>query len=69
MIIETRGKWQPFEVMSGETLEIGKTYNIKVDGNCEFSISKNIPTVGIRTNEISYTKDSEHILWIKTGEK
>ena len=67
LIIETKGKWQPFEAMTGQTLEVGKTYNIKVQGKCEFMISKDRPTFGIQTNEFPYTKDNVNRLWIKTG--
>lgn len=69
IIVETRGKWQLFEAMTGQTFEIGKTYNIKVNGNCQFAISKDKPTAGMGTNEITYTKDENNNLWIKTGEK
>lgn len=67
LIIETKGKWQPFEAMTGQELEVGKTYNIKVQGKCEFMISKDRPTFGIQTNEFPYTKDNVNRLWIKTG--
>lgn len=68
LIIETKGKWQPFEAMTGQQLEVGKTYNIKVAGKCEFMISKDRPTFGIQTNEFPYTKtDDDNRLWIKTG--
>lgn len=66
LIIETKGKWQPFEAMTGQELEVGKTYEIKVAGKCEFAISKDRPTAGLVANEIVYTKDSENRLWIKT---
>lgn len=68
LIIETKGKWQPFEAMTGQKLEVGKTYNIKIQGKCEFMISKDRPTFGIQTNEFPYTKDNVNKLWIKTGE-
>ena len=68
LIIETKGKWQPFEAMTGQTLEIGKTYEIKVAGKCEFAISKDRPTAGLSSNDIRYTKNSDAQLWIKTGE-
>lgn len=68
LIIETKGKFQPFEAMIGQTLEVGKTYNIKVEGKCEFMISKDRPTCGIQTNEFPYTKmGDDNRLWIKTG--
>ena len=67
LIIETRGEWQPFEAMTGQEFEVGKTYEIKVAGQCEFMISKDRPTAGISTKDIIYTKDNENRLWIKTG--
>ena len=67
LIIETKGKWQPFEAMTGQELEVGKTYNIKVQGKCEFMIFKDRPTFGIQTNEFPYTKDNVNRLWIKTN--
>lgn len=67
LIIETKGKWQPFEVMSGQKLEVGKTYDIKIDGVCEFAISADKPTAGIGANKITYTKDNTNRLWIRTG--
>ena len=67
LIIETKGKWQPFEAMTGKDFEIGKTYHIKVAGRCQFMISKDRPLFGFGANEIDYTKDTENKLWIKTG--
>lgn len=67
LVIETKGKWQSFEYMSNQTFEIGKTYKINVQGNCQFAISKDKPTNGLKTNEIEYTKDEVNTLWIKTG--
>lgn len=67
LVIETKGKWQPFEIMIKQEFEVGKTYNIKAEGKCEFAISKDRPKAGLSTNEIIYTKDNENILWIKTG--
>lgn len=67
LIIETKGKFQPFEAMVGQEFEVGKTYDIKIKGNCELAISKERPTSGMGSNEIIYTKDSENRLWIKTG--
>ena len=68
LVIETKGKWQPFEAMTQQTFEVGKTYKIKVDGNCQFMISKDRPTFGFGTNEITYTKDNDNTLWIKTAD-
>jgi hypothetical protein len=68
LIIETKGKWQPFEAMANTQFVEGQTYNIKVQGKCEFMISKDRPTFGIQTNEFPYTKtDDDNRLWIKTG--
>lgn len=67
LVIETKGKWQPFEAMTGQTHEVGKTYKIHVNGICEFAISKDRPTAGMRTNDMTYTKKSDTQLWIKTG--
>lgn len=69
MIVETRGEWRKFEKASGQTFEIGKTYNIVVDGNCEFAVSAEKPTAGINTNTINFTAVEGVYLWIKTGEK
>lgn len=67
LIIETKGKFQPFEAMTGQTHEVGHTYKIHVDGVCELAISKDRPLNGMRTNEMTYTKNSDTQLWIKTG--
>lgn len=67
LVIETKGKWQPFEAMVNQTHEVGHTYEINVQGVCEFAISKDRPTAGMRTNKIVYTKDDTNRLWIKTG--
>lgn len=69
LIIETKGKWQPFEAMTGQELEVGKTYHIHVAGVCEFGLSEGVPQAGIQTNDITYTKNDKIKLWIKTGEK
>ena len=67
LVIETKGKWQPFEAMTGQTHEVGHTYKITVQGICEFAISKDRPQAGMRTNDMTYTKDDNTQLWIKTG--
>lgn len=67
LIIETKGKWQPFEIMANKKLEVGKTYDINVAGQCQFMISKERPTFGFGANKITYTKDNENKLWIKTN--
>ena len=67
LIIETKGKWQPFEVMAKTDLEVGKTYHLNFGGICEIAVSKEKPTAGIKTASIDYTKDETNRLWIKTG--
>lgn len=67
LVIETKGKWQPFEAMVNQTHEVGHTYEINIQGLCEFAISKDRPMAGMRTNKIVYTKDDTNRLWIKTG--
>ena len=69
LIIDTKGKWQPFEAMVGQVFEVGKTYHIHVAGICEFGLSESVPLAGIQTNDINYTKNDKIKLWIKTGEK
>ena len=67
IIVETKGKWQPFEAMTQETLEVGKTYHIELGGVCEVAVSVDRPTNGIIASSIDYTKDDTNRLWIKTG--
>lgn len=69
MIIDTKGKWQPLEAMTGEQMEVGKTYKIHIDGVCEFGLSEDKPLAGIQTNDITYTKNDKIKLWIRTKEK
>ena len=66
IIIETKGKWVKFEEIANTSFEVGKVYNINVGGNCQFMISKHKPTYGLITDKITYTKDNENFLWIKT---
>lgn len=65
--ISTGGNWEPLENYLTEQLEVGKTYHIKVQGKCEFMIAKDKPTAGIATNEITFTKQNDVTIWIKTG--
>lgn len=67
-VISTNGLWKTLESVLGQELEMGKTYNIKLGGTCEIMISETQPTVGIKTNEITYKKQPGMNLWIKTGE-
>ena len=66
MIIETRGKWRKFDTITQTTFEVGKTYKIQVQGQCEFAVSAERPTAGMQTNEIVYTKEEGTDLWILT---
>lgn len=65
--IYTKGKWVELESITEKEMEIGKTYHIAVKGHCEFMVSAEQPTVGIKTNEITFTKQDGLKLWIKTG--
>ena len=67
-VISTNGLWKTLESVLGQELEVGKTYHIKLGGVCEITISDKQPTVGIKTNEITYKKEPGMNLWIKTGE-
>ncbi len=66
VIIRTSGLWKNFEEETGQKFKNGKTYLIKVKGKCEFMISKDRPQIGIAANEITYKKQNDLILWIKT---
>lgn len=66
--IYTKGEWADLELLMPQEMEVGKTYHIKVSGHCEFMVSAEKPTVGIKTNEITFTKQDGLKLWIKTGE-
>lgn len=66
--INTHGQWELLEHFMQQELENGKTYRINVAGHCQFMISADKPTVGMTTNEITYTKQEGQNLWIKTGE-
>lgn len=68
MQIYTKGEWADLEQLADKEFEIGKTYHIAVKGHCQFMISAEKPTVGITTNEITFTKQDGLKLWIKTGE-
>lgn len=66
--INTHGQWELLEHFMQQELEVGKTYRINVAGHCQFMISADKPTVGMATNQITYTKQEGQNLWIKTGE-
>ena len=68
MQIYTKGQWADLELLMPQEMEVGKTYHIAVKGHCQFMISAEKPTVGITTNEITFTKQDGLKLWIKTGE-
>lgn len=67
LVIRTGGKWVLFEEAVKQDLEVGKTYHLHFGGNCEVMISADKPTSGIITNEVTYTKQADKQLWIKTG--
>lgn len=67
LVIRTGGKWVLFEEAVKQELEVGKTYHLHFGGNCEVMISADKPTSGIITNEVTYTKQADKQLWIKTG--
>ena len=67
LVVRTSGRWVLFEEAVGQELEVGKTYNLHFGGNCEVMISADKPTSGIITNEVTYTKQADKQLWIKTG--
>lgn len=68
LVVHTGGDWMLLERITGKEMEVGKTYHIKVSGRCQFMVSKDKPTFGMVTNEITYTKQPDMNLWIKTGE-
>lgn len=68
MTVATAGEWMSVETLMGKEFEVGKTYHIKVKGRCQFMVSENKPTMGIATNEITFKKQPNMKLWIKTGE-
>ena len=65
-VIETKGKWRKFEVMINRTLEVGKTYRIKINGDCLLAVSAERPVNGLKTNVIEYTKEEGTDLWVYT---
>ena len=65
--VATNGQWLAFENIMAKEFEVGKTYHVKFAGRCEIMISKDMPTVGVSTNEITFTKQPDMYLWIKTG--
>lgn len=64
--VNTAGDWVKFERATATTFEIGKTYNIKVKGDCEFAVSSDKPTAGIKTNTMTFTAVEGVYLWVKT---
>lgn len=69
MIINTHGHWIEFEKVTKTEFETGKTYEIDVDGNCEFALSDKEPQVGFITNKLIYTHHDGVTLWIKTKQE
>lgn len=67
MAIKTNGRWAVFESLVEQEFVVGKTYDIKFGGKCEVMISETKPVSGIITNEVTYTKEENKHLWVKTG--
>lgn len=66
-IIETKGKWRIYSSITNTDFEVGKTYKIKVKGNCLFAITSDKPTSGFSANEFDYTQGEDTDLWICTN--
>lgn len=62
--INTHGRWVKYS--EWQPLEVGKSYRVIVQGDCLMALSKNTPTVGIKTNSMEFTASEDYVLWIKT---
>ena len=67
LVVRTAGVWKRFEEAVKQELEVGKTYHLHFGSNCEVMISAEKPKAGIITNEVTYTKEADKHLWVKTG--
>lgn len=67
LTVRTNGAWVLVEDFMNQKFEDGKTYRIKVGGRCQFAVSAKKPSAGIETNEITFKKEPDLNLWIKTG--
>ena len=62
--VNTHGKWMKYSEF--EPLEVGKSYRVSVAGDCMMALSKNTPTIGIKTNSFEFTASPEYELWVLT---
>lgn len=62
--VNTHGKWMKYSEF--EPLEVGKSYRVSVAGDCMMALSKNTPTIGIKTNKFEFTASDEYELWVLT---
>ena len=62
--VNTHGKWMKYSTF--EPLEVGKSYRVTVAGDCMMALSKNTPTIGIKTNSFEFTASPEYELWVLT---
>ena len=62
--VNTHGRWMKYSEF--EPLEVGKSYRVTVAGDCMMALSKNTPTIGIKTNSFEFTASDEYSLWIMT---
>lgn len=62
--VNTHGRWMKYSEF--EPLEVGKSYRVSVAGDCMMALSKNTPTIGIKTNSFEFTASPEYELWVLT---
>ena len=62
--VNTHGRWMKYSTF--EPLEVGKSYRVTVAGDCMMALSKNTPTIGIKTNSFEFTASDEYELWVMT---
>ena len=61
--INTHGRWVKYSEYY--PLEVGKSYKVNINGDCLMALSADIPSAGIKTNQLEFT-EGEQTLWIKT---
>lgn len=62
--VNTHGRWMKYSEF--EPLETGKSYRVTVAGDCMMALSKNTPTIGIKTNSFEFTASPKYELWVLT---
>ena len=62
--VNTHGRWMKYSEF--QELETGKSYRVTVAGDCMMALSKNTPTIGIKTNSFEFTASDEYELWVMT---